>query len=120
SGDWSSDVCSSDLAIGNLTIANHAVGANPAIAPNARSTENLYERLDGGIRADLNVTVNHTGLRRKNCDPFRHKLLAFGQTQALIDIDQFGSRVAAQNLEGFICLNRHHTLLRFHQNASHD
>ena len=106
-------------AIRNIRIANHAVGANPAIAPNACVTENLYERLDGRIGADLNFTINHTGLRRQNCDPFRHKLPAFGQTQALINIYQFGSHVAAQNLVGIVCLNRDHALFRLTQNGRH-
>src|SRR5438034_3110609 len=106
-------------AIRNIRIANHAVGANPAIAPNACVTENLYERLDGRIGADLNFTINHTGLSRQNCDPFRHKLPAFGQTQALINIYQFGSHVAAQNLVGIVCLNRDHALFRLTQNGRH-
>src|SRR6478672_3527108 len=75
-------------AVADLGIADHAIGTNPAFAPNSSGAENLNEGFDGCVRTDLDIAVNNAGLRVENRDASSHELLGFCRANAPININQ--------------------------------
>src|SRR4051794_25783034 len=67
-------------AVADVGIADHAIGANPAVGSDAGGAKNLNERFDGSVRSNHNIAVDNASLRIKNRDASGHELLAFRST----------------------------------------
>src|SRR5947209_10097571 len=70
--------------VADLAIAEHRIGPNPTFAPDSSVSEQLHERLDDRVSADLYLRIDDAGLRSEDRDAVRHEFARFPHPQRRI------------------------------------
>ena len=105
--------------VSDFRIIDDAVGTYAAVRANMGLAQNLHERFNDRIRANFNIIVNHAGLRIENRDTFHHKLLTLRHAEAHVEVNEFGTGVAAQNFTCIVGPNCNDFFLGLGKNARH-
>src|SRR3954464_3477292 len=105
--------------VSNLRVLNDGVGAYAAVAADARRAAQLNKRFNHSVGSYFDITVDDAGLRIENTDAVRHQLRALGRAHALIDVHEFGARVAAEHFVRMIGGYSDNALFRLAQDGGH-
>ena len=105
--------------VADLAVGNHRVRANPAVRADLRLSDDLHERLDHRIRADLDIGIDVAGLGTEDRGAGLHQFARFFRPQLGVEFRQLHARVHTQHFIRILGAQREHLVSRLAQHARH-
>ena len=106
-------------AVSEFRVLDDAIGPDAAIGADFGLAQQLHERLDDRIGANLDVTVDHARLRIENSHSFGHQLLAFCQAQAGVQVNNLSASITAEDFASIGRFDGHDFLARSIKHRRH-
>ena len=100
-------------------VLDHAEGPDATVRADFRVAEQLHERLDHGVRADFDRTVDHAGFGIVNRHPLRPSARGILPGAGGRRVHHLGTCVAAEHFAGVIGFDGDYLLARLVEDRGH-